>query len=74
MIIKTVTKSPDADTLYAYTYTVKNNSDSDISISEMGLFTHNEWVSMTFMWAREVFDKITLKPGEVRAFTMTIAT
>lgn len=69
-----IVSAPDADTLLVYTCTVKNNSTSPIDISEMAMimrvtFTDN----VTFMWARDTFDTITMEPGEVRSFTMTIS-
>lgn len=62
------------------TVTVKNNSTEDITVSEMGWFIAvpvdsdikqtGEYYRM--MLAREVFEPVTIKPGEVRAFTMSI--
>lgn len=62
------------------TITVKNNSTEDINVSEMGWFIAvpvdnsieqtGEYYRM--MLAREVFEPVTIKPGEVRAFTMSV--
>ena len=64
-----------------YTITVKNNSNEDITISEIGWFlawctdgTTGSTLSAYFrnLMAREVFEPVTLQPGETRPFTMTI--
>lgn len=74
MLSKSVVSAPDADTLLVYTYTVKNNSTSPIDISEMAMIMRVKFTdNVTFMWARDTFDTITLEPGEVRSFTMTIS-
>lgn len=62
------------------TVTVKNNSTEDITVSEMGWFIAvpvdasieqtGEYYRM--MLAREVFEPVIIKPGEVRAFPMSI--
>lgn len=71
----------DKNTPYVYSYTVKNNSDEDITISEIGLiskiFDLNKSTSASdyityFLWARDTFEPVTLQPGDTRAFTMTI--
>jgi hypothetical protein len=64
-----------------YTITVKNNSNEDITVSEIGWFlawctdgTTGATPSAYFknLMAREVFEPVTIKPGETRAFTMSI--
>lgn len=64
-----------------YTITVKNNSNEDITVSEIGWFlawctdgTTGATPSAYFknLMAREVFEPVTIKTGEVRAFTMSI--
>lgn len=62
------------------TVVLNNKSESDITVSEMGWFiavpknididAGSEYHRM--MLAREVFEPVTIKPGEVRAFTMSI--
>lgn len=57
---------------------VKNNTESDISISEMGLFTTASYYGYgsgaAFLLAREVLpEPVTLHPGEKHTFTMTIS-
>lgn len=62
------------------TITVRNNSLEDITVSEMGWFiaaSVDNSIDQTgeyyrMMLAREVFEPVTIKPGEVRAFTMSI--
>lgn len=63
---------PQDDVLYVYNRTVKNNSDSPITISESGMISTSYKIGI-FLWARETFDPITIQPGEVRSFTMTIS-
>ena len=63
---------PQDDVLYVYNRTVKNNSDSPITISESGMISTSYNIGI-FLWARETFNPITIQPGEVRSFTMTIS-
>lgn len=64
-----------------FTITVKNNSNEDITVSEIGWFlawctdgTTGATPSAYFknLMAREVIEPVTIHPGEVRAFTMSI--
>ena len=60
--------------------TVRNNGTDPIDISEIGWFAawttdgnvnqSSNWIRT--MFAREVFDTITLQPNEIRTFTMNI--
>ena len=60
--------------------TVKNNGTDPIEVSEIGWFAawtsdgnysqNSNWIRT--MFAREVFDTITLQPNEIRTFTMNI--
>lgn len=69
------------DTLYIHTRIVKNQSSDPITVNECGLFSHIAFsgynyspnCKTTFLWARETFDPITIQPGEVRSFVMTIS-
>lgn len=72
---------PEYKTNRVYTITVKNNSNEDITVSEIGWFlawctdgTTEATPSAYFknLMAREVFEMVTIKPGEVRAFPMSI--
>lgn len=72
---------PEYKTNRVYTITVKNNSNEDITVSEIGWFlawctdgTTGATPSAYFknLMAREVFEPVTIKPGEVRAFPMSI--
>lgn len=64
------------------TVVLRNKSENDINVSEMGWFiavpTPDDNSSeenrnyYRMMLAREVFEPVTIKPGEVRAFTMSI--
>lgn len=71
---------PDYKTNRVYTITVRNNSAEDITVSEMGWFcamsfnggTHSDSDYYRVMLARDVIEPVTIKPGEVRAFPMSI--
>lgn len=55
--------------------TWQNNTNNDVSITESAWYANGngEWNSnYTAMMAREVFDPVTLHPGESYTFTMTI--
>ena len=64
------------DTVYVVNRIVKNNTESSISISEIGLFVsdisyNNLYVN--YMLSRETLNEpIVLAPGESHSFTMTI--
>ena len=66
------------DNLYIFTYTIKNKGIENITISESGLITVIKYQPLQinnpvfFLWARDTFDPIVMKPGETRAFTMEI--
>lgn len=71
----TILNKTEYDTLRTLILTVRNDSEENIEISEIGNYVKLEieaGYSGTFMIARETFDAITLTPGEVRSFTMTI--
>lgn len=67
--IKPMYLDGDSDYKYTITETFENISDETVEINEIGLFTKRAGV---FMWARETFETIKMKPGEIRAFTMTL--
>lgn len=64
------------DNGYAVTSSVKNTSDEDIIVKELGVFEtskseHGE--RSTFMLTRNVLETpITIKPNEIKTFTITI--
>lgn len=71
---------PDYKTNRVYTITVRNNSADDITVSEMGWFCAMSFYGALLpdgqydrvMLAREIIEPVTIHPGEVRAFTMSI--
>lgn len=71
---------PEYKTNRVYTITVRNNSAEDITVSEMGWFcamsfnggTQSDSDYYRVMLARDVIESATIKPGEVRAFPMSI--
>ena len=64
------------DTVYVVNRIVKNNTESSISISEIGLFvsdTSYTNLHVNYMLSRETLNEpIVLAPGESHSFTMTI--
>ena len=64
------------DNGYIITSSVKNTSDEDIIVKELGVFetSKSEYgVRTTFMLARNVLETpITIKPNETKTFTITI--
>ena len=64
----------------SFNLTVRNNGTDPIEVSEIGWFAawtsdgnysqNSNWIRT--MFAREVFDTITLQPNEIRTFTMNI--
>ena len=71
------TRQYDFKTLCDINIIVENVSTEDIDVSEIGLFAFlykstmpptREW----YLLARDTFDTITMKPGEIRSFVMTI--
>lgn len=81
IVSRSIASVPDKDTLYVYTYTIKNNSNENIDISESALISKtfdasknsssSDWAQY-FLWARDTFDPVVLEPGETRSFSMTI--
>ena len=64
------------DNGYIITSSVKNTSDEDIIVKELGVFETSKseygW-RQTFMLARNVLETpITIKPNETKTFTITI--
>ena len=77
VLSETLNHIVDEDTFYNYVLTVKNNSAEAITISESGMIStgaigNNSNTLVTFLWARDTFEPVTLQPGDTRAFTMTI--
>lgn len=64
------------DTVYVINRIVKNNTESNMSISEIGLFvsdTSHTNLYVNYMLSRETLNEpIVLAPGESHSFTMTI--
>lgn len=76
VIASNLVKMTTDDTLYTYTFTVQNKGATPIVISESALissaFYYPKQTTLTFLWARDTFEPVTLQPGETRPFTMTI--
>ena len=61
----------DCDSGYAafFTKTFKNDTDSDITVTEVGLYANN---NKDYLFAREVIDPIVIHPQEIYTFSMYI--
>lgn len=61
----------DCDSGYAafFTKTFKNDTDSDITVTEVGLYANN---NANYYFAREVIDPIVIHPQEIYTFSMYI--
>lgn len=62
---------------YIITTSVRNNTSTDIIVSEVGIFcrgqNNNYYASHPFMLTRDVLETpITIKPNETKTFTITI--
>ena len=65
------------DVFLTFTVTVENKTDSSINISEVGLFfrpNSGNWGNEpnNYMLARDVFDSISIEPGDIKTITMMI--
>ena len=68
-----IIRSIDFDTLFTISSIVENISTENIDVSEIGWFYFpSSNINNAILMARETFDTITMKPGEVRSFVMTI--
>ena len=66
------------DTFINFVVTVENTTEGPIDISEIALIfrpNSGNYINYpyNYMIARNVFDTITMEPGEIRSFTMTIS-
>lgn len=61
----------DCDFGYAafFTKTFKNDTDSDITVTEVGLYANQ---NKDYLFAREVIDPIVIHPQEIYTFSMYI--
>lgn len=64
----------DANYIASYTTSFKNNTDVDVTISEIGVFYAYQYsgVSNICMVAREVISPVTIAPQKTYTFSMTI--
>lgn len=68
-----IVRNNDFKTLFTITSTFENISDNNIEISEIGWYKVSDRNNnAVLLMARETFDTITMKPGEIRSFVMTI--
>ena len=77
IINEIIQRQKDYDSLVTMYLTVKNITEENISVSEIGYFysrwiSNNPYSSDQVMMIRQVFDTITIKPGEVYTFTLNI--
>lgn len=52
--------------------TYQNNTGSDVTIKELGLFIHESQADVDHMIARQLVDPVIVRAGRSYAFTMTI--
>ena len=70
-----IVRAADFDTLFTISSIVENISNENIDVSEIAWVfkSDNDGYSIgAVLLARETFDTITIKPGEIRSFVMTI--
>ena len=62
------------DYIAIYTVTYRNNTENDITVSEAGIIGNDAGGagSPWFLLARDVFDSVTIAPGETYTFSMYI--
>ena len=67
------TKRYESNTILTYTRTVRNDTDADITVTEIGLVLYPNGGSNYSLLAREVLEKpVTVTPGETVAFTLAM--
>lgn len=65
----------DNDCVFSAAAIYKNSTDSDITISEIGIYGQQPSMGSTygpFLFAREVIEPVTIHPGESYTFSMLI--
>ena len=67
-----IVRNNDFNTLFTITSTFENISNNNIEISEIGWYKTSNRDNIVLLMARDIFDTIIMKPGEVRSFVMTI--
>ena len=77
LISNTFSIAPSTSSNYMETIqsTFKNNGNTDVTVSEVGLYVdgNGEWSGThTAMVAREVIPPVTIAPGKTYTFSMTI--
>ena len=68
-------KSPrsfDDNFIMTVTTTYQNNTGSDVTIKELGLFIYESLAVTDHMLARQLIDPVVVRAGRSYAFTMTI--
>lgn len=62
------------DYIAVFTSTLRNNTASDIAVKEVGVIgnAHGQGYDFPVLIARDVFDPITIAPGEIYTFSMYI--
>lgn len=69
----TVNPAYTQDYIGIFTVTYRNDTDSDVTVSESGLFGTATGDGMkSVLLARDVFDPVTIAPGESYTFSMYI--
>lgn len=65
-------RSYEDNFIMTVTTTYQNNTGSDVTIKELGLFIFESFASSEHMIARQLIDPIVVRAGRSYAFTMTI--
>ena len=62
------------DYMAVFTSTLRNDTASDITVKEVGIIgnAHGQGYDFPVLIARDVFDPITIAPGEIYTFSMYI--
>ena len=69
---KTSPRSYEDNFIMTVTTTYQNNTDSDVTIKELGLFIFESFAVNEHMIARQLVDPVIVRAGRSYAFTMTI--
>lgn len=69
---KKTPRSFENNFILTVTTTYQNNTGSDVTIKELGLFIHEGQTDIDHMIARQLVDPVIVRAGRSYAFTMTI--
>lgn len=64
--------SYDDNFMYTLSKTFKNNTNSPVTITELGAYSQTLPSFGTLMYAREVISPVTIQPGSIYTFSITV--